>query len=216
MIDDSTGVWSHQAAPTSHTRVNHMPVMEVAGYYYARAPHTLNNCPNCNPRGTADVVPGTDLSSNAPYLLPVNMNPATGRAWLEESGRPALATDSDGHTVWVDGHPVVKGAEIDLTQVLEKYLQSPGYEPSATPEDAQYDLNRGRGPANPAAHRIALQKALPGREVYGGLAIMQPLCGVVASYFSKPNPDTTWGLPGTPEYDARIMPMPVPDCPTAQ
>ncbi len=213
VIDETTGAWSHQAAPASHTRVNHMPVMDVAGYFYGRAPFTLNNCPNCNPRGYADVVPGTDLSPQAPYLLPVNMNPATGRAWLEASGRPALETDSEGHTVWVDGHPVVKGVEIDLTQILEKYLQEPGAEPAASAQDIQYDIARGRGPANPAAHRIRLQKPLPGRESYGGLAVMQPLCGTVASYFSKSTPDSTWGLPGTPEYDARIMPTPVPDCP---
>lgn len=213
VIDETTGAWSHQAAPASHTRVNHMPVLDVAGYYYARSPHTLNNCPNCNPRGTADVVPGSDLAPDAPYLLPVNMNPATGRAWLETNGRPALETDGASHTLWVDNHPVVKGEEIDLTQVLEKYLQAPGNEAAATPQDMQYDMDRGRGPANPVAHRISLQKPLPGRETYGGIAIMQPLCGVVASYFSKPSPDATWGLPGTPEYDTRIMPMPAPDCP---
>lgn len=212
-IDESTGAWSSKPAPASHTRVNHMPVMDVAGYYYARSPYTLNNCPNCNPRGYADVTPGTDLGPDAPYLLPVNMNPETGRAWLDDNGRPALATDAAGHTVWEDGHPVPLGEEIDLTMVLEKYLQSPGAEPAATPQDRQYDMDRGRGPANPAAHRITLQKPLPGRETFGGLAVMQPLCGVVASYFSKPDPDTTWGLPGTPEYDTRIMATPVPECP---
>jgi hypothetical protein len=211
-IDEKTGVWSQTTAPTSHTKVNHMPVMEVAGYYYAKSPYTLNNCPNCNPRGTADVVVGENLPPNAPYLLPVNMNPATGRAWLDANGRPELETDDHGNTLWLDGHPVVKGQEIDLTEVLEKYLQSPGIEAAATAEDTQYDAEMGRGPANPSSHRIRLLKPLPGRESFGGVPIMQPLCGVVASYFSKANPDATWGLPGTPEYDARIA-TPIPACP---
>lgn len=213
VVNEQTGAWSHQAAPASHTKWNHMPVIEVAGYYFERAPYTLNNCPNCNPRGTADVVPGQNLSPNAPYLLPVNMDPATGRAMLDANGRPVLETEN-GITKWLDGHPVSAGQEIDLTMVLEKYLQSPGAE-TASAADTEYDAERGRGPANPESHRITLLKQLPGREHSGGMPLMQPLCGVVASYFSKASPDATWGVPGTPEYAARIMPsgQDFPPCP---
>lgn len=209
VVDEKTGVWSHQTAPASHTKQNHMPVMEVAGYYYARAPYTLNNCPNCNPRGQSDVVPGTDLSPDAPYLLPVNVNPETGRAWLEDNGRPALETDSEGHTIWVDGHPVVKGEEIDLTEILEKFLQTNPADEIRSAADIAYDAELGRGPANPASHRITLQKPLPGRETFGNIPMMQPLCGVVASYFSKASPDTAWGSPSVDRIMAAI-----PECPT--
>ncbi len=222
-VDEKTGVWSSKPAPAAHNKQNHMPIMEVAGYYYARAPYTLNNCPNCNPRGTADVVVGEDLPANAPYLLPVNMDPATGRAMLDDNGRPVLETTEEGKTKWVDGAPVVAGEEIDLTVVLEKYLQDAGSEGD---QYAAYDEERGRGPANPASHRIKLLKQLPGREYFGGTAVMQPLCGVVASYYSKADANlsqaereaTAIGVWGNPTAD-RIMPSPdnaekpFPECP---
>lgn len=196
VIDEKTGAWSSKNGPWNHNKFHHSPVMDVAGYYFSRAPYTLNNCPNCNPRGYSAVVVGENLAPDAPYLLPVNMDPMTGRAMLDANGRPVLETDNSGKTLWVDGHPVVAGVPIDLTVVLEKYLQSEtdsGIEARSV-DEVSYDQERGRGPANPTAHRITLLKDLPGREFFGGTPIMQPLCGVVASYFSAP--------------PSRIMPTP--------
>ena len=209
VIDEKTGVWSSKPGPWNHNKFHHSPVMEVAGYYFEKSPYTLNNCPNCNPRGYSDVVPGQDLPADAAYLLPVNMDPATGRAMLDANGRPVLETEN-GHTKWVDGHPVVAGAEIDLTMILEKYLAGVGAEGG---EYSAYDMERGRGNANPVAHRVSLKKDLPGRDKFGGMPMMQPLCGVVASYFSKADPDTTWGKSGTPEFGARQGVTDVPACP---
>jgi len=192
VIDEKTGDWSSKAGPWNHNKFHHSPVIEVAGYYYARAPYTLNNCPNCNPRGYSNVVAGDDLAADAPYLLPVNMNPDTGRAWLDDSGRPMLET-VDSHTKWENGHPVVAGTPIDLTVVLEKYLNANPTDEVRTADDIAYDNARGRGPANPVSHRVTLKKELPGREFFG-FPVMQPLCGVVASYFRNP--------------PARIMPSP--------
>jgi len=208
VIDEATGVWSSKKGPWNHNKFHHAPVLAVAGYYYSKSPYTLNNCPNCNPRGYSDIVPGMDLPADAAYLLPVNMNPDTGRAWLDANGRPALETDAEGHTLWVDGHPVVKGVEIDLTEILEKFLQSDPQDEVRSAEDIAYDAARGRGPANPSSHRITLLKALPGREFFGGMAVMQPLCGVVASYFSKPAADWSTGAGGN-----RII-EPAPECPS--
>jgi len=217
VVDEKTGAWSSINAPGGHNKENHRPVMEVAGYYFSRAPYTLNNCPNCNPRGTEAVVAGAaEMGPGVPYLLPVNEDPKTGRAMLDENGRPKLKRDPETNAIiWTtddNGNPVapvVDGDPIDLTVVLEKYLQDPGTEGA---EYTAYDSERGRGPANPAAHRVQLIRDLPGREFFGGTPIMQPLCGVVASYFSKPASDWTTG----PDSN-RIMPTPdagtFPECP---
>jgi hypothetical protein len=211
VVDENTGEWSSRRGPWNHNKFHHAPRMEVAGYYYARAPYTLNNCPNCNPRGTAPVTVGENLPDGAPYLLPVNMDPATGRAMLDSNGRPVLKTVTVGgvtKTMWENGHPVSDGVPIDLTEVLEKYLQVADENGEIegevrTDEDKAYDAARGRGPANPESHRITLIRDLPGRDYYGGVPMMQPLCGVVASYFSNP--------------PSRIMPNPeagtFPECP---
>ncbi len=209
-IDDETGAWSSTNGPGGHNKENHRPVMDVAGYYFSKAPYTLNNCPNCNPRGMEAVVAGAaEMGAGAPYLLPVNMDPATGRAMLDDSGRPKFKRDSITNAIiWTtdaDGNPiapVVDGDPIDLTVVLEKYLQAPGAE---GPEYTAYDSDRGRGPANPAAHRVKMIRDLPGREYFGGIPVMQPLCGVVASYFSNP-PSRIMPTPDSPA-------TPFPECP---
>lgn len=217
VVDENTGAWSTSNGPAGHNKENHRPVMEVSGYYFSRAPYTLNNCPNCNPRGTEAVVPGAaEMGPGVPYLLPVNVDPATGRAMLDENGRPVFKRDPLTNAIlWTTDEagnpiaPMVDGDPIDLTVVLEKYLQAPGHEGA---EYTAYDTERGRGPANPAAHRVKLIRDLPGREYFGGTPIMQPLCGVVASYFSKPASDWTTGPDGN-----RIMPTPgagtFPECP---
>ncbi|WP_455206642.1 bifunctional metallophosphatase/5'-nucleotidase [Kaarinaea lacus] len=206
-IDEKTGVWSSTNGPAGHNKENHRPVMAVAGYYFSRAPYTLNNCPNCNPRGYEAVVAGAaEMGPGVPYLLPVNMDPTTGRAMLDDNGRPVFERDPlTSAIVWTrdeEGNPVapvVAGKPIDLTVVLEKYLQEPGFEDA---DATAYDTERGRGPANPTAHRVTVLKPLPGREVFGGVPMMQPLCGVVASYFSQPSWTT----------QERIM-APIPECP---
>lgn len=140
------------------------PVMKVAGYWYAQAPDTINNCPNCLPIGTSSDV----NSPEAAYLLPVNMDPATGNAMLDANGNPVYLRDANG-TVLRDAknRPLVDGVPVDLTVVLEKYL-------AAT------------GAANPVYPRIKLAHPLPGRASFNGVPIMQPLCGTIGKNPADP------------------------------
>ena len=133
------------------------PILTVAGYWYAQSPDTINNCDNCFPTGTS-----SDINSpDAPYLLPVNMDPATGNAMLDSYGNPVYVRDSSGAIVRdAQNRPVVAGVPVDLTVVLEKYL-------AAT------------GAANPTYPRIKLAKPLPGRASTNGVPYMQPLCGTI-------------------------------------
>lgn len=133
------------------------PVMKVAGYWYSQSPDTINNCNNCLPIGTS-----SDLNSpDAPYLLPVNMDPATGLAMLDANGNPIYLKDASGNIVRdAQNRPQVAGVPVDLTVILEKYL-------AAT------------GAANPVYPRIKLAKPLPGRASTNGVPYMQPLCGTI-------------------------------------
>lgn len=133
------------------------PAMTVAGYWYAANPDTINNCNNCFPIGTSN-----DINSpEAPYLLPVNVDPATGLAALDANGNPIYKKDANGVIVRdADNRPQVIGDPIDLTEILEKYL-------AAT------------GEANPVGPRIKLVHPLPGREAFTGVPMQQPLCGTI-------------------------------------
>ncbi len=168
--------WQNTAGkPTAQ---HQLPVMTVAGYWYAQSPDTLNNCPNCNPIGYSN----DDTSPDAPYILPVNMNPDNGRAMLDDFGKPVLLTSADGSLLRdSQNRPQAAGEPIELVEVLVKYLQT---------AENDYDAQRGRGPANPAHPRITLLQPLPGRLVFG-FPVIQPLCGTVASIFSLPVSD--WG-----------------------
>lgn len=140
------------------TRQNQLPVLTVAGYWYDRSALKINNCPNCNPIGTS----GDDNAPDAPYILPVNLDPATGGPLLDADGKPVLLRGADGSIVRnADDVPQAAGEPIELVEVIEKYL-------AAT------------GPANPLPHRITLVDgaALPGRAVHP-FPVMQPLCGTI-------------------------------------
>lgn len=145
-----------------------MPVMSVAGYYYEQSPYTLNNCPNCNPIGFTN----DETQAEAPYLLPVNMDPITGGPMLDTNNKPVLQYDSEGKIVRdADNRPLAAGEPIELVEVIVKYLAE-------------------TGPANPVHPRISLVEGakLPGRDVFG-FPVMQPLCGTI------PKPDPNGGAP---------------------
>ena len=133
------------------------PALTVAGYWFSRNPDTINNCANCFPSGTS----GDINSADAPYLLPVNLDPATGLAALDANGNPIYLRDSSGNILRdAQNRPQVAGSPIELTEILEKYL-------AAT------------GPASPAGPRITLVNPLPGRASFNGVPMQQPLCGTI-------------------------------------
>lgn len=133
------------------------PAMTVAGYWYTENPDSINNCSNCFPIGTS-----SDINSpDAPYLLPVNVDPATGLAALDANGNPIYKKDVNGVIIRdAANRPQVTGNPIDLTEILEKYL-------AAT------------GAANPVGPRIKLVHPLPGRAAFNGVPMQQPLCGTI-------------------------------------
>ncbi len=165
--------------PGKATRQNQLPVLTVAGYWYSRSPLKLNNCPNCNPFGTAN----NDEDPDAPYILPVNMDPDTGGPMLDANGKPVLLRDGNDDIVRdADNIPQAAGEPIELVEVIEKYL-------AAT------------GPANPVQHRVTLIDgvSLPGRDVFG-FPVMQPLCGTI------PKPGANAGDPPIPAPTACPQP----------
>ena len=133
------------------------PNLTVAGYWFALNPDTINNCNNCFPSGTS-----SDINSpEAPYLLPVNLDPATGLAALDANGNPIYQKDAYGVIVRdTDNRPQVTGSPIDLVEILEKYLVA-------------------TGPANPSGPRITVVNPLPGRASFNGVPMQQPLCGTI-------------------------------------
>lgn len=133
------------------------PNLTVAGYWFALNPDTINNCNNCFPSGTS-----SDINSpEAPYLLPVNLDPATGLAALDANGNPIYQKDANGVIVRdASNRPQVTGSPIDLVEILEKYLVA-------------------TGPANPSGPRITVVNPLPGRASSNGVPMQQPLCGTI-------------------------------------
>lgn len=141
------------------------PAFTVAGYFYAQSPGTINNCNNCLPIGTSNVVGDPE----APYLLPVNVD-ANGNAALDVNGNPIYVRDGAGNVVMENGRPKIEGDPIDLTTIVEKYLAYLG-----TVNADNLRLNRiglvnndGTGPIT-----------LPDFTGTLGFPVMQPLRGTV-------------------------------------
>jgi 2',3'-cyclic-nucleotide 2'-phosphodiesterase (5'-nucleotidase family) len=162
------------------------PIFTAAGYFYAQSPNTLNNCNNCYPTGSSttpavllDPLDPTSLAANpdAPYLLPVNAD-ALGNAMLDVNNNPVLKKDSlqpDGLARDAANHLVADGNPIDLTVIIEKYLDFIGTVNSTT-----LPLNR-----------IGLLKPLPVSSTLAPdgnpLRLIQPLCGAVGQDPLAPN-----------------------------
>lgn len=137
------------------------PLFTVAGYWYGQSPDTINNCNNCYPTGTSNIVGDPE----AAYLLPVNVG-ADGNAALDASGNPLYKRDGVGNIIiGSDNKPVVDGNPIDLTMVIEKYLASLGGEVSSV---------------NLPTDRISLVNPLADSSNTLGFPVMQPLCGIIA------------------------------------
>ena len=141
------------------------PAFTVAGYFYSQSPDTINNCNNCAPIGTSNVIGDPE----AAYLLPVNMD-ANGEAALDAQGNPIYLRDASGNVMMENGKPKIAGTPIDLTTIIEKYLAHLG------PVNADnLPLNRiglvnndGTGPIS-----------LPDFTSTLGFPVMQPLCGTI-------------------------------------
>lgn len=159
--------WGFKAG--SAAKQHQLPAIMVAGYWYEQSPFKLNNCPNCNPVGLSN----DDESADAPYILPVNMDPATGGPMLDTNGKPMLKRDGGVIVRAAENRPVADGEPIELVEVIAKYL-------AAT------------GPANPVQHRVTpvSDGALPDYTVSYGHPVMQPLCGTIPKdYASIPKND---------------------------
>ena len=134
------------------------PTFTVGGYFFSQSPDTINNCNNCYPTGTSNVVGNPE----AAYLLPVNMG-ADGKATLDADGNPLYKRDAAGNIlIGTDNKPVVDGVPVDLTLVLEKYLAS---------------LGGSVNSMNLPDHRITLLTPLPDLVNTLDFPAMQPLCG---------------------------------------
>ena len=156
--------WGFKAGTA--TKQNQLPVLAVAGYWYEQSPFKLNNCPNCNPIGTSD----DDNSADAPYILPVNMDPATGGPMLDANGKPVLKREAGAIVRVEENRPVADGDPIELVEVIAKYLDA-------------------TGPANPVQNRLTTVSdgALPDYTLSVGHPMMQPLCGTIPKdYASTP------------------------------
>jgi 2',3'-cyclic-nucleotide 2'-phosphodiesterase (5'-nucleotidase family) len=141
------------------------PAFTVAGYFYGQSPDTINNCNNCAPIGTSNVVGDPE----AAYLLPVNMD-ENGNAALDANGNPIYERDANDDIIMENGKPKIAGVPVDLTTIIEKYLAHLG-----TVNAYNLTLNRiglvnndGTGPIS-----------LPDFTSTLGFPVMQPLCGTV-------------------------------------
>lgn len=141
------------------------PAFTVAGYFYAQSPNTINNCNNCAPIGTSNVVGDPE----AAYLLPVNMD-ANGNAALDTNGNPIYVRDASGNVIMENGKPKIEGAPVDLTTIVEKYLAHLGSVTATNLPLNRIGLvnNDGSGPITLPDFRSTL-----------GFPVMQPLCGTV-------------------------------------
>lgn len=159
------GLPNQPNTPNAAARPFQFPAFTVAGYFYGQSPDTINNCNNCAPIGTSNVIGDPD----AAYLLPVNMD-ANGNAALDDNGNPIYVRDADGNVVIENGKPRIEGNPIDLTTIIEKYLAQLG-----TVNSDNLPLNRiglvnndGTGPIS-----------LPDFSSTLGFPVMQPLCGTI-------------------------------------
>jgi S-sulfosulfanyl-L-cysteine sulfohydrolase len=159
------GLPNQPNTPNAAARPFQFPAFTVAGYFYAQSPNTINNCNNCAPIGTSNVVGDPE----AAYLLPVNMD-ASGNAALDANGNPIYERDADGNVIMENGKPKIAGVPVDLTTIIEKYLAHLG-----TVSSYNLPLNRiglvnndGTGPIS-----------LPDFTSTLGFPVMQPLCGSV-------------------------------------
>jgi len=157
----------------------------VAGYWFERSPNSINNCNNCYPTGSVDgdvmgnmsINDGNGnklINPNVAYLLPVNAN-ADGTAALDVNGSPLVmqdATKADGLARDSGNKPIAVGNAIDLTAIVEKYLNHIGGTVNAT----NLKLNRISLVDNAGTTPIHLpdysQSTL-------GMPLMQPLCGTI-------------------------------------
>lgn len=148
------------------TRPFQAGLFTAAGYFYAQSPNTINNCNNCYPTGSSNIVGNAD----AAYVLPVNVD-ADGNAALDADGNPKYVRDAGTNAVVMEnGKPKVEGSPIDLTTVIEKYLASLGAVNAVNLPLNRIGLvnNDGSGPI-----------ALPDFTGTLGFPVMQPLCGTV-------------------------------------
>ena len=140
-------------------------LFSVAGYWYAQSPNTINNCNNCMPTGKSNVVGHPE----APYLLPINVDD-DGYAALDENGNPIFVRDGSGNVVMENGKPKIEGDPIDLTVIIEKYLEHLG-----TVDESNLPLNRIGLVSNDGTQSISL----PDFTGTLGFPVMQPLCGTI-------------------------------------
>lgn len=159
------GLPNQPNTPNAAVRPFQYPAFTVAGYFYAQSPDTINNCNNCAPIGTSNVVGDPE----AAYLLPVNMDD-NGNPALDANGNPIYVRDAAGNVVMENGKPKIEGVPVDLTTIIEKYLAHLG-----TVTAANLPLNRiglvnndGTGPIT-----------LPDFTGTLGFPVMQPLCGTI-------------------------------------
>jgi len=159
------GLANQPNTPNAASRPFQLPTFTVAGYWYAQSPNTINNCNNCYATGTSTVVG----DPNAAYLLPVNMD-ESGKAALDANGNPIFVRDSDGNVVMENGKPKIEGEPIDLTLVIEKYLDYLG-----TVNKDNLPPNRIGLVSNDGTQSITL----PDFTATLGFPVMQPLCGTI-------------------------------------
>lgn len=160
------GLANQPTTANAAARPFQVPAFTVAGYFYAQSPDTINNCNNCYPSGTSNVVGDPE----AAYLLPVNVD-GNGDAALDGNGNPIYVRDAgSGEVIMENGKPRIEGDPIDLTQVIEKYLAHLG-----TVNGDNLPLNRIGLVNNDGTGPITLPDFTPTL----GFPIMQPLCGTV-------------------------------------